>query len=87
MLQVDLQILNDEGLHARPAGVLAKAAAGFKSSVELEFNGKKANAKSVLSLMTLGLKKDSEFKLNVSGLDEAQAVESLRELVSKRFSI
>lgn len=85
MVEMELKILNEEGLHARPAGVLAKTAAGFKSQIELEFNGKRVNAKSLLSLMALGLKKDSSFRLHASGDDATHAAESIKNLVSNRF--
>jgi phosphocarrier protein HPr len=87
MAEVKKVLLNKEGLHARPAGVLAKTAAGFKSKVELQFNQKKVNAKSSMSLMTLGLTHNSEFTILADGDDSEQAVKTLSELVDKEFKI
>ncbi len=87
MAEVKKVLLNKEGLHARPAGTLAKAAAGFKSKIELQFNQKKVNAKSSLSLMTLGLAHNSEFTILADGEDSEQALKALADLVDKEFKI
>ena len=55
MIEIKKTLLNKEGLHARPAGALAKTAAEFKSKIELQFNQKKVNAKSSMSLINSGL--------------------------------
>jgi phosphocarrier protein HPr len=86
MVEVEVKILNDEGLHARPAGVFVKTASQFKSTIQVEFNGKKVNAKSLLSLMSLGLTKDSAIRLHAVGDDAMTAVETLRKLVANRFA-
>ncbi|MBL7555063.1 MAG: HPr family phosphocarrier protein [Bdellovibrionaceae bacterium] len=87
MAEVKKVLLNKEGLHARPAGALAKAAAGFKSKIELQFNQKRVNAKSSLSLMTLGLSHNSEFTILADGEDSEQALKTLADLVDKEFKI
>ena len=51
-------ITDAEGIHARPATMLVKKAAGFKSDINIEAEGKKVNAKGVLGVMGLGAKKD-----------------------------
>ena len=50
-------ITDPEGIHARPAGLLVKAAAGFKSDIKIEKDGKAANAKTIFGVMGLGVKK------------------------------
>lgn len=87
MAEVKKVLLNKEGLHARPAGALAKTAASFKSKIELQFNQKKVNAKSSLSLMTLGLGHNAEFTIMADGEDSEQAIKTLSELVDKEFKI
>lgn len=86
-MEITKKILNEEGLHARPAGVLAKAVGGFQSKIEVVFNGRAVNAKSSMSLMTLGLTKDSEFVLRADGPDAAQALEQLAKLVDNKFQV
>ena len=87
MGEVKKVLLNKEGLHARPAGVLSKTASGFKSKIELHFNQKKVNAKSSLSLMTLGLAHNSEFTIFADGEDSEQALQKISELVDKEFKL
>lgn len=87
MKEIKKILLNKEGLHARPAGALAKTAAEFKSKIELQFNQKKVNAKSSLSLMTLGLTHNSEFTIFADGEDAEMAVTKLSELVDKEFKL
>jgi len=87
MAEIKKVLLNKEGLHARPAGALAKVAAGFKSKIELQFNQKKVNAKSSLSLMTLGLSHNSEFTIFADGEDSEQALKTLADLVDKEFKL
>lgn len=87
MAEVKKVLLNKEGLHARPAGALAKTAASFKSKIEVHYNQKKVNAKSSLSLMTLGLAHNSEFTIHADGEDSEQALKVLADLVDKEFKI
>ncbi len=87
MIEKTLKVLNEEGLHARPAGILAKSAAGFSSTIEISFNGKNVNAKSIMSLMGLGLKKDSEFLLKINGTDESNALLAIEELFINKFHV
>ncbi len=87
MAEIKKILLNKEGLHARPAGALAKTAAEFKSKIELQFNQKKVNAKSSLSLMTLGITYNSEFTITADGEDSESAVKKLSELVDKEFKL
>ncbi len=84
-MEVTLKIKNAEGLHARPAGIFAKKAAEFQSTVQISVNGQIKNAKSIMALMSLGLKKDQEFQLVVDGADAETATTALTELIEKEF--
>ncbi len=87
MIEKTIKVLNEEGLHARPAGILAKSTASFASTVEIVYNGKTVNAKSIMSLMGLGLKKDSEFLLKINGADETNALVAIEELFNNKFHV
>ncbi len=78
-------IKNESGLHARPAGLLVKKASEFKSDIEIEFNGKKINGKSIMGIMSLGLDKNSEIKIIANGDDAEGAVNALAELIESGF--
>ena len=78
-------ITDPEGIHARPAGLLVKAAAGFKSDIKIEKDGKAANAKTIFGVMGLGVKKDMEIKVTADGEDEAEAVEAPKNFLMKIY--
>ncbi len=69
-------------LHARPAGAFVRAAAGFGSAIEVEANGKRANAKSILEILGLGADGGTELSISASGEDAAAAVTALADLVA-----
>lgn len=80
-----LFVKNKSGLHARPSGMLAKTANGFQSNIILESNGKTINAKSIMSIMSSGLKENSEVKLVVNGPDEEKAFNCIVDLFESGF--
>lgn len=69
------------GLHARPATLLVKKASSFKSNIYIEYNGKKANAKSLIGVLSLGVNKGGKITLYVNGDDEMYAMEELTNLI------
>lgn len=81
MVSKEVVVKSSTGLHARPATLLVKKASSFKSDVSVEFNGKKANVKSLIGVLSLGITKDSTIKVIVSGDDEALALEEIVNLI------
>ena len=79
MKQKVLKIQNPTGLHARPAKVFVNIAKGFESDVNVYYGEKKANAKSMISMLTLGVEKGSEIRIEVEGSDEEQALQAIIE--------
>ena len=71
------RIEDPNGMHARPAGILAAQAKKFESSITVRFNEKKADAKRLLSLMSLGATHHSELIFEIEGADEEQALAAL----------
>lgn len=86
-MEKTVRILNDEGFHARPAGVFVKKASEFKSAIEVRSNGVSKNGKSIMGLMSLGLAKDAEITIVATGDDESAALEALTALVANKFQI
>ena len=70
MVSKTVVIKNEQGLHMRPAGVLAKEAAKYKSNISLVFNGKKINAKSVMNIIAGCMKCGSQIEVECDGADE-----------------
>lgn len=81
MVSKEVIVKNGTGLHARPATLLVKKASSFKSDVSIEFNGKKANVKSLIGVLSLAVTKGASIKISATGDDEALAVEELVKLV------
>lgn len=86
-METKLKVLNEEGLHARPAALLVKEANNFSSDINIIHNEKATNAKSIMGLMALGLTKDTEITLSASGDDEKEAIEKLTDLFNNKFEI
>jgi phosphocarrier protein len=70
-------------LHARPAGVFVRAAASFAASIEVQANGRRANAKSILEILGLGADGGTELSISASGDDAVEAVAELANLVTR----
>ncbi len=69
-------------LHARPAGAFVRAAASFAATIEVQANGRRANAKSILEILALGADGGTELAISASGDDAAEAVADLVSLVA-----
>ena len=72
-------VVQDElGLHARPAGLLVKEAAKFKSAITLDSGAKKADAKRIMAVTSMGVKQGVEVTVTVDGEDEDAAFEAIK---------
>ena len=71
-------ITDPEGIHARPAGILVKLAAGYQSSVKIAKGEKSADAKRIFGVMGLGVKTGEEVTITVDGADEDTAAAELQ---------
>ncbi len=87
MIEVQLELKNGDGLHARPAGIIAKAASQFQAKVEVSAKGQSKNAKSVMSLLTLGLERGDAFALRADGPDEEAAVNHLKSVIESQLEV
>ena len=78
-------ITNASGLHARPATFFVQKANCFKSSIWVEKEDCRVNAKSLLGVLSLGISKGTEITLIADGQDETEAVNALAALVDNEF--
>ncbi len=76
---------NQVGLHARPATFFIQKANEFKSSIWVEVEERRVNAKSLLGVLSLGIVKGTEITLIANGSDEEEAVEALVALLATDF--
>ena len=82
----EVVINNQVGLHARPATFFIQKANEFKSSIWIEKDERRVNAKSLLGVLSLGIVKGTAVNLIVDGSDEEEALETLTQLISSDFS-
>jgi len=80
-----VEIVNQLGLHARAAALLASRASGFEADIKLTREDAEINAKSIMGLMTLAAGQGSTLTLVADGQDAETAVESLGQLIANRF--
>ncbi len=85
MLTKQIEIINKLGLHARASSKLVQLANSFKSEIFIEKNGRKANAKSIMSLMMLAAARGSQIILTCEGEDEELASNAIAKLFADRF--
>lgn len=81
MTTKQVTIQNQVGLHTRPATFFIQKANSFKSSVWIENSDRRANAKSLLGVLSLGISKDDIISIIADGVDEAEAVDGLVSLL------
>lgn len=79
-------VINEEGMHMRPAGIIAKAAkAHADSEIIMKANGKEIKAKAVMQIMAAGIKKGTEVELVVTGGDEQAVLDEFVKLFEDGF--
>lgn len=77
-----IQIKLESGLDARPVALLVQEASKYDSTIYVEAEGKKVNAKSIMGMMTLGLDNGEELVVTAEGEDEELAVENIEKFLS-----
>ena len=86
MISMDVTIKNNVGLHARPATFFIQKANSYKSSIWVEKEDRRVNAKSLLGVLSLGIVKGMTITLIADGVDENDALEGLYTLINTCFS-
>ena len=82
MLSRDITIINDVGLHARPATFFIQKANSYKSSIWIEKEDRRVNAKSLLGVLSMGIVKGTVVTVIADGEDESEAIDGLEKLIS-----
>ena len=85
MSERSVQILNKNGLHARPAAEMVKAAAKFKSDITISREDIEVNGKSIMGVMMLAAECGSTILLRATGPDATEAVAAIESLVHGKF--
>ena len=86
MISCDVTIKNNVGLHARPATFFIQKANSYRSSIWVEREDRRVNAKRLLGVLSLGIVKGMTITLIADGLDEEEALSGLSALIDSSFN-
>lgn len=86
MITKNMTIELKTGLEARPVAVFVQVASQFESTIFVEYENKKVNAKSIMGMMTLGLEAGEKVSVSADGTDESAAIESIEKYLSSEVS-
>lgn len=84
MIQKSIQIKLETGLEARPVAMLVQVASQFESTVYINADDRKVNAKSIMGMMSLGLASGEQVTVVAEGNDESTAVEEIEKFLGGR---
>ncbi|BDF67117.1 phosphocarrier protein HPr [Oscillospiraceae bacterium] len=82
MVSEKVTVINKMGFHMRPASAFVQAMAQFKSDINIVFNGKNIDGKSIMNVMAACMKQGSELELQCSGPDEAEMLKAAADLIN-----
>lgn len=82
MTKKNIQVKLESGLEARPVALLVQEASKYDSSIYIECEGKRVNAKSIMGMMSLGLNAGEELTVVAEGADELTAVDNIEKFLS-----
>jgi len=83
MAEKQYTVIDETGIHARPATLLVQTASKFDADINLEYKGKTVNLKSIMGVMSLGIGKGAEIKITAEGSDADDALTAIGELMKK----
>ncbi|MDP4155023.1 MAG: phosphocarrier protein HPr [Bacillota bacterium] len=83
MVEKKFKVIEETGIHARPATVIVQKAGKFNSDIQIEYKGKKVNLKSIMGVMSLGISFGSEINIIAEGSDEQEALQGIEETLTK----
>ncbi len=85
MPQIEADICNKLGLHARASAKLTQLASGFQSEIWLTRNGRRVNAKSIMGVMMLAAGKGARISIETKGSDADAALQAIVKLIDDKF--
>ena len=85
MPELDVTIVNKNGLHARPAAEIVKIASKFRAEITISRDDVEVNGKSIMGVMMLAAEHGATIKLKANGPDADDAIKAIAEVVAKKF--
>ncbi|WP_297817269.1 phosphocarrier protein HPr [uncultured Lactobacillus sp.] len=79
----EFHIIAETGIHARPATLLVQTASKFNSDINLEYNGKSVNLKSIMGVMSLGVGQGADVAITADGDDAKEAIDAIADTMKK----
>lgn len=83
--EITYTIKDENGIHARPAGLLVKTASTFMSEITMEKDGRGVSAKKLFAIMSMNIKQGDLITLRAEGTDEDFAIQTLQEFMNTHF--
>ncbi|WP_338983683.1 HPr family phosphocarrier protein [Spiroplasma endosymbiont of Othius punctulatus] len=87
MTSIKVTIIDPVGLHARPASVLTKEASKFTSDIKIKSGEKEGNLKSIMNIMALAIKTNTEVEIFANGTDEKEAIAAIEAAMKENSLI
>lgn len=84
MKSITVKVIDPVGLHARPASIAVKTASAFNSNIEVHYNGKSVNLKSIMGVMAAGIPSQAEITITCEGEDEDTAVVEMEKTLREQ---
>lgn len=85
MVTKELTVINESGIHARPAALIVETCTKYKSMIWFMKDGMRANAKSIMNIMLLAAEFGAQIQVEADGPDEEQALEAIEDLFQSKF--
>lgn len=85
MKTFEVTLKNETGLHARPASLLVDLAKKFESSITIIKDGNEHNAKSMMSILSMGADQGTQLAFQIDGPDAVHAVDMIKDLIENKF--
>ncbi len=85
MYKAEVVLDNETGLHARPASLLVKEAAKYKSDIKIIKDDKEYNGKSIMGIISMGADKGTKLTIVAEGMDEKEVALSLKDLIENKL--
>ncbi len=85
--QEQVVVCNENGLHIRPVAMISQCAAQFQSKIELEANGQRVNARSIMEILLLAATKGTAVTIYAEGNDHVEAVQAIANLFKSGFPL
>jgi phosphocarrier protein HPr len=83
MSEKTFTITAESGIHARPATALVQVAGQFDSEINMDYNGRSVNLKSIMGVMSLGVPSGGQIKITADGKDAEAAISALSNAIAK----